>query len=131
MGINMEAQGLTRRSFLSSAALATVGGRLAPRGLLAQGESPVTVIRRAAATAKISIQNLRGNVFVLEGSGGSIAVLPGRNGKLLMDAGITASRPAITEALASISPDPVGYLINTHWHFDHTDGNDWLHSHRR
>jgi len=47
---------------------------------------------------------------------------------LLVDAGITASRPAITEALARISPDPVRYLVNTHWHFDHTDGNEWFHS---
>ena len=44
------------------------------------------------------------------------------------DAGITASRPQITEALASLSDDPVKHLINSHWHFDHTDGNEWLHS---
>lgn len=123
----MEAQNVSRRAFLTSAALAA-GAWLASRGLSAQGESPVTIIRRAAATAKISIQKLRGNVFVLEGSGGNIAVLPGPDGKLLIDAGITASRPAITEALASISTDPVRHLINTHWHFDHTDGNEWVHS---
>lgn len=126
--INMEAQGISRRAFLNSAALAAAGAWLVPRSLSAQGESPVTVIRGAAATAKISTQKLRGNVFVLEGSGGNIAVLPGRDGKLLVDAGITASRPAITQALASISPDPVHHLINTHWHFDHTDGNEWVHS---
>lgn len=126
--INTEAQGISRRAFLNSAALAAAGAWLVPRSLSAQGESPVTVIRGAAATAKISTQKLRGNVFVLEGSGGNIAVLPGRDGKLLVDAGITASRPAITEALASISPDSVHHLINTHWHFDHTDGNEWVHS---
>jgi glyoxylase-like metal-dependent hydrolase (beta-lactamase superfamily II) len=86
------------------------------------------VIRGAAATAKITIQKLHGNVSVLEGSGGNIAVLTGRDGKLLVDAGITASRPRITEALATISSDPVKHLINTHWHFDHTDGNEWVHS---
>jgi glyoxylase-like metal-dependent hydrolase (beta-lactamase superfamily II) len=99
-----------------------------PRRLFAEVESPVVVIRRAAATAKINVQKLRGNVSVLEGSGGNIAVLTGRDGKLLVDAGITASRPRITEALASLSSDPVKHLINTHWHFDHTDGNEWLHS---
>ena len=91
-------------------------------------ESPVIVIRRAAATAEINVQKLRGNISVLEGSGGNIAVLTGRDGKLLVDAGITASRPRITEALKNLSTEPVKHLINTHWHFDHTDGNEWLHS---
>ena len=88
----------------------------------------VIVIRNAAATAKITITRLRGNVNVLQGSGGNIAVLSGSDGTLLVDAGITASRPRIIEALAGISSDPVKHLINTHWHFDHTDGNEWLHS---
>jgi glyoxylase-like metal-dependent hydrolase (beta-lactamase superfamily II) len=90
--------------------------------------SPVDVIRGAAATAKINVQKLRSNISVLEGSGGNIAVLTGRDGKLLVDAGITASRPRITEALAGLSDDPIKHLINSHWHFDHTDGNEWLHS---
>jgi glyoxylase-like metal-dependent hydrolase (beta-lactamase superfamily II) len=118
---------ISRRRFLASTALATAGYFL-PRRLFAAEESPVTIIRTAAATAKITIQKLRGKVSMLEGSGGNIAVLTGRDGKLLVDAGITASRPGITDALASISSDPVRHLINTHWHFDHTDGNEWLHS---
>ena len=93
----------------------------------ARGESPVTIIRGAAATAKITVTKLRGNVSVLEGSGGYIAVLEGRDGKLLVDAGITASRQRITQALDGISAGPIRCLINTHWHFDHTDGNEWLH----
>lgn len=93
-----------------------------------EGESPVIIIRNAAATAKINVTKLRGNVSVLQGSGGNITVLTGPDGKLLVDAGITASRPQITEALDTLSPDPVKHLINSHWHFDHTDGNEWLHS---
>jgi glyoxylase-like metal-dependent hydrolase (beta-lactamase superfamily II) len=95
---------------------------------LAALESPVITIRNAAATAKISVTKLRGNISVLQGSGGNIAVLTGLDGKLLVDAGITASRPRMTEALNSLSDDPVKHLINTHWHFDHTDGNEWLHA---
>ena len=91
-------------------------------------ESPVVIIRNAAATAKINVTKLRSNVSVLEGSGGNIVVLTGRDGKVLVDAGITASRSQITEALATLGDDPVKHLINTHWHFDHTDGNEWLHS---
>jgi glyoxylase-like metal-dependent hydrolase (beta-lactamase superfamily II) len=119
---------VSRRRFLAITAVASAGLWLMPRRLFAEVESPVFVIRRAASTAKINVQKLRGNVSVLEGSGGNIAVLTGRDGKLLVDAGITASRPRITEALDNLSGDPVKHLINTHWHFDHTDGNEWLHS---
>jgi glyoxylase-like metal-dependent hydrolase (beta-lactamase superfamily II) len=62
------------------------------------------------------------------GAGGNIAVLPGRDGKLLIDAGFAGARPQIADALAGISSDPIKHLINSHWHFDHTDGNAWLHS---
>ncbi len=120
--------GLSRRHFLMRAAMGMATTFFLQRRAFADGESPVTVIRNAAATAKITIQKLRGNVSVLQGSGGNIAVLTGRDGKVLVDAGITASRPRITDALAEISSDPVRALINTHWHFDHTDGNEWVHS---
>jgi glyoxylase-like metal-dependent hydrolase (beta-lactamase superfamily II) len=91
-------------------------------------ESPVITIRNAAATAKINVQKLRGNVTILADSGGNITGFTGRDGEVLVDAGITASRPRIADALASLSDDPARHLINTHWHFDHTDGNEWLHS---
>jgi glyoxylase-like metal-dependent hydrolase (beta-lactamase superfamily II) len=92
------------------------------------GAGLVQLIRTEAVTAKITVQPLRGNVSVLMGSGGNMAVLPGPDGKLLIDAGIPASRTRITEALNSISSDPIKHLVNTHWHFDHTDGNEWLNS---
>ncbi len=119
---------ISRRHFLGSALLAGAVICFMPRRLFGVDGSPVTIIRDAAATAKINVTKLRGNVSMLEGSGGNIAVLTGRDGKFLVDAGITASRPRITEALASLSNDPVKHLINSHWHFDHTDGNEWLHS---
>ena len=119
---------LSRRHFVTSTIVATTGVWLMPRRLFAVAESPVITIRNAAATAKINVTKLRGNVSVLEGSGGNIAVLTGSDGKLLVDAGIPGSRSRITEALTGLSSDPVKHLINTHWHFDHTDGNEWLHS---
>ena len=88
----------------------------------------VPTMVNAAAKAKISIQPIRRNITVLEGSGGNIAVLTGRDGKLLVDAGLAVSRPAISSALTSINADPITHLINTHWHTDHTDGNAWMHS---
>lgn len=118
---------ISRRHFLASSMVVTAGVCLMPRRLAA-AESQVVTIRNAAARAKITVTKLRGNVSMLEGSGGNIAVLTGTDGKLLVDAGIPATRARITEALAGLSNDPVKHLINTHWHFDHTDGNEWLHS---
>jgi glyoxylase-like metal-dependent hydrolase (beta-lactamase superfamily II) len=89
-------------------------------------ESPVITIRDAAAIANVKITNLRRNISVLEGSGGNITVLTGDDGKVLIDAGI--SRRQVENAFVDLSDDPVKHLINSHWHFDHTDGNKWLHS---
>ena len=50
------------------------------------------------------------------------------DGKLVIDSGYATSRAKITDALAKMSPGPIKYLVNTHWHFDHTDGNEWIHS---
>ena len=100
---------------------------LAPRHAFAEAASPVVKINEAAATADITVQRLRGNISVLMGSGGNITVLTGPDGKLLVDAGIAVSRPRIEAALASISDAPIKYLIDTHWHWDHTDGNEWVH----
>jgi glyoxylase-like metal-dependent hydrolase (beta-lactamase superfamily II) len=93
-----------------------------------QDEGLVQTALRTAAASNIIVQKLRGNVSAILGAGGNITVLPGRDGKVLIDAGFAGARPKITAALASISSDPIKHLINTHWHFDHTDGNGWMHS---
>src|SRR5262249_50870244 len=119
---------ISRRNFLAPARAASTMAWLAPSKIFAQEDGLVQTAPKTAATDKITIQKLRVNVSVLVGVGGNIAVLPGRDGKLLIDAGFAGARPQITDALAGISSEPIKHLINTHWHFDHTDGNDWLHS---
>ena len=79
------------------------------------------------AEGDIVTQTLRGNVSVLMGSGANIVVLSGDHGKFLVDAGISASEAKVRAALNAIGPTPVTYVVNTHWHWDHTDGNGWLH----
>ncbi len=101
----------TRRHFLATSAFAAAAALVDPRSLFAQ-DAPglpemVLQARAAAATAKITTQKLRGDVYALSGSGGNIAVLSAEAGKLVVDSGISSSRPQIVEALAAINADPV------------------------
>ncbi len=123
-------QGLSRRCFclccISAPALTSGLGWLTPRAAFAQAQGIVEGIKTAAARAPIKTHKLRGNVAVLEGSGGNVAVLTGSDGKLLVDAGIGVSRPQMLTALNDLGEAPITHLINTHWHFDHADGNQWV-----
>ena len=76
----------------------------------------------------IVAQKKRDKISALEGSGGNIAVLTGADSKVMVDAGIERVTPAIGEGARRPSAEPITTLINTHWHFDHTDGNTWLNS---
>lgn len=80
------------------------------------------------ADSDLVVQPLRGSITVLMGSGGNITVLSGPEGKFLVDAGIAKSREKIQAALARISDAPPRYVVNTHWHWDHTDGNAGMHA---
>jgi glyoxylase-like metal-dependent hydrolase (beta-lactamase superfamily II) len=121
---------LSRRGFciccVVAAGFAAKNGWLSPSQAYAEARNIVDLIRDEAAKAPIKIHKLRRNVSVLEGSGGNIGVLTGGDGKVFIDGGITASRPRILEAANSLSRGPIRHLINTHWHFDHADGNAWL-----
>lgn len=119
---------LSRRGFMAAAGISAGAVFLPGHELPTVGDGVVPTMVRAAATTKIKVQPLRRNISVLEGSGGNIAVLTGRDGKLLVDAGFAVSRPGISNALASLNSDPIKHLISTHWHTDHTDGNAWLHA---
>ena len=121
---------LSRRGFCLccvGGAAFTAGARwLTPREAFAEARGLVSLIKDSAAVSPTVTHKLRNNISVLEGSGGNVAVLTGPDGKVLIDAGIGVSRPQMTKALADLSPDPITHLINTHWHFDHADGNTWL-----
>ncbi|MCK1656126.1 MBL fold metallo-hydrolase [Bradyrhizobium sp. 151] len=121
---------MSRRSFclccMSAATFAATGGWLTPSQAFAEARNIVDMIRDDAAKSSIKVHRLRHNVSILEGSGGNIAVFTGPDGKVFVDGGITASRLGILAAANGLSSDPIRYLINTHWHFDHSDGNAWL-----
>ena len=120
-------QSILLYSAVSFVVVGGVAGSLARAQAPAKPVSPVIMINKAAATAPIESTPLRGSLTMLSGSGGNITVLTGKQGKLMVDAGIAVSRPRVEAALAKISSAPIKYLINTHYHWDHTDGNPWVH----
>jgi len=73
----------------------------------------------------IKVSRVSGNVYMLEGAGGNIAASIGDDGIVLVDDEFAPLAPKIAAALKSlnITDKPVRYIINTHYHFDHTGGN--------
>ena len=98
---------------------------LCPLAVQAQTNA-IAAINASAAKSDITVASVRGGISVLMGSGGNIIVLEGKEGKLMVDAGIAVSQAKIEAALAKIGPGKIKYLINTHHHWDHTDGNRWV-----
>ncbi|MBY0504473.1 MAG: MBL fold metallo-hydrolase [Bryobacteraceae bacterium] len=117
----------TRREWFQSASIAAGFGLIAPRLLEAGNPRIVPMMIEESAKAKITSRLLQRNISLVEGSGGNIAVLSGQDGKLIVDAGFRVSKTGIKAALDGIDGRPIKLLINTHWHTDHTDGNEWLH----
>jgi glyoxylase-like metal-dependent hydrolase (beta-lactamase superfamily II) len=114
------------RPALLACLIAATPCALMPTLAQAQAVSPVIKINEAAAKAEITVEPLRNGLSVLMGSGGNITVLVAREGKLMVDAGIAVSQPRLEAALDKLGPGKVKYVINTHYHWDHTDGNKWL-----
>jgi cyclase len=73
-------------------------------------------------------QKLAGNVTMFDGPGGAVTVLNGPDGKFVVDTFVAPAWPKLKEALDSLGSAPVKYVIDTHWHFDHTDNNAHLHA---
>jgi glyoxylase-like metal-dependent hydrolase (beta-lactamase superfamily II) len=95
--------------------------------LLAMVSSPA--ISQEVDWTKISLKvsPIAGRVVMIDGTGGfaggNIAVLAGPDGIVLVDAMFAPLSPKVLATLQSVSAQPVKYIINTHVHGDHTDGN--------
>lgn len=88
---------------------------MTPAAASAQTPPPAPVIRA---------ETLAPGVAVLFGQGGNIGVSNGPDGTVLIDDQFAPLTPAIQQAVADLGATPVKFLINTHWHYDHTGGNE-------
>ena len=82
--------------------------------------------QQAAAPANTDITTLhvQGNVYMLQGAGGNVAVQIGDMGVVVVDTGLAQNADKLIAAIRKLSDKPIQYIINTHMHPDHTGGND-------
>jgi cyclase len=123
-------QEMNRRSFVRLG-LAAGAAALSPRWMPAQTPQGADRIRQmlaAGASTPIKSTKLYDNIYLLQGAGGNMAVQTGPEGKILIDCSFPTAVPHIREALDALGKDPLDALIDTHWHLDHTGGNEGMHA---
>lgn len=76
--------------------------------------------------SNVTIESLQlsPRIHMLQGAGGNIGVLTSSRGLLVIDDQYAPLTSKILAALRTISDEPVRFVINTHWHGDHTGGNE-------
>ncbi len=89
---------------------------------------PVAARRAYLAAIPIQTQKLADNLTLLSGPGGNVVALNGPDGKVVVDTFILGAWPKLKEALDGLGSAPLKFVIDTHWHFDHTDNNASLHA---
>lgn len=103
---------------LRRAALALAAGLLA--------SAPVQAQEDRFAAIEIKTQKVAEGIYMLTGEGGNIGVSVGADGVFMIDDQFAPLSEKIKAAVAALSDQPIRFLINTHWHYDHTGGNELL-----
>src|SRR5262249_35676155 len=75
---------------------------------------------------EIQTEKLADHVYMMTGAGGNLGVSVGDDGVFLIESQFAPLTPKIQTAIAKLSAKPVRFMLNTHWHFDHTGGNENL-----
>ena len=100
-------------------------------GRTQQSPSPADLLasmRDKFNAVPMETQKLADNVTIFDGPGGAVTVLNGPDGKFVVDTFVAPAWSRLKEALDTLGNAPVQYVIDTHWHFDHTDNNAHLHA---
>ena len=99
-------------------------GIVASFSLLALPVLPVVAQQQDFSKVEIETTELSGGVYMLTGRGGNIGVSVGDDGVFVIDDQFAPLSEKILASIAELSDKPVSYVINTHWHGDHTGGNE-------
>jgi len=83
----------------------------------------VAVAQQNFSSVEIKATKVAGNIYMLEGAGGNIGVCAGEDGIVIVDDQYAPLANKIKQALKGISDKPLKFVINTHFHGDHTGGN--------
>ena len=75
-------------------------------------------------TVTVRATPVAGSVHMLQGVGGNIGLIVGNDAVFVVDDQFAPLTPKVLAVIKSITPDPVKFVLNTHWHFDHTGGNE-------
>lgn len=100
--------------------------RLAPLALLLLAVLASAVQAQDFSKVEFRTTKLADSVYMLQGSGGNIALSVGDDAVFLVDDDYAPLTPKLKAAIAAISKRPVNFVLNTHWHFDHVGGNEAL-----
>ena len=94
-----------------------------PSNKILSTDEAVVALLGSPDETEIRIQKVTENLYLFFGLGGNIAVLIGDDGVLIVDDQIPSLIPKIKDAIKEIGGGDLVYTINTHWHFDHAEGN--------
>jgi cyclase len=92
-------------------------------GALAAVAGAASAQQQDFSKVEIKVTKVSGNIYLLEGSGGNIAASVGDDGIVIVDDQFAPLADKIRAALKGITSKPLRFIINTHYHFDHTGGN--------
>ncbi|HYU89275.1 MAG TPA: MBL fold metallo-hydrolase [Gemmatimonadales bacterium] len=94
----------------------------AATGRAAHQQDPLAARRAQIGAIPIQAQPLADHLTLLAGPGGNVVVLHGSEGLVVVDTFVSPAWPRFRDSLKGLGA-PVKTVINTHWHFDHTDNN--------
>ncbi len=86
--------------------------------------TPALILAQNFDTITVKVTALRAGIYMLTGAGGNMGLIVGSDAAFLVDDQFAPLTPKILAAIQGVTRQPVRFVVNTHWHFDHTGGNE-------